>query len=401
MASEPPLLVQNAFIDEEVPPIIASNVSLDGATASASGPIVETMTPDGLEHFSCNRAKRNLAPHKDLSEWTKTTATATIESFTKTSVTVGGRTFHCNTTRVPCSDYADDHFGDTLPNIPTVLTGCDWKRQQDHSTVEDDMARRYSQLVSLDGGPAFARMSMSSTKVTLREYQRYCANNADGDATPLYVFDPDFLKPDSKFDDNGDASGDCVMDSMLKVPPCFSHDEMDCCTGSTYRPLPPAWLLVGVKYSGTPIHNHPWTVAWNALLSGCKLWCCLPPDVPERYLLLNLDDEDDGSDDDETVAFDISALEWFEQCGDLPENAHIVVQHPGEVVFLPAGWFHVVLNVELSTALSFSLALRKDVPKLMPLLKANDPEFAAFWLEQLAKEGRRLHDIDDIVQQPD
>jgi histone arginine demethylase JMJD6 len=353
---------------------------------------LETMNPfvhDDTVQYTINRAKRNLAPHKNLADWQASADASAkkdfIGSVTTTSVTLdSGKTFRCNTPRIPCSDFDDIH-GDTLPNTPTVLTGCcdDWKALRCWSSVEDGLASRYSQLVSLDGGPSWARMSMSSAKVSLLEYQRYCANNADGDATPLYVFDPDFLKPDSLF-----ANGDSVT-AEFSVPPCFSHDEMACCTGSSFRPLPPAWLLVGAKSSGTPIHNHPMTVAWNALLSGCKLWCCLPPNVPERFLLLNLEDDDDDDDDDEQEsAFDISALEWFGQCGALPENAYVIVQRPGEVVFLPAGWFHVVLNIELSTAMSFSLALRKDFPELMPLLKESDPEFAAFWLDQLAKERK-------------
>ena len=86
------------------------------------------------------------------------------------------------------------------------------------------------------------------------------------------------------------------------------------CTSTEYRPLPTAWLLVGVKRSGTPIHDHPLTVAWNALLVGCKLWCCLPPDVDKSLLIMNLHDDEEDADAD----FDLSALEWFRQCGKLP-----------------------------------------------------------------------------------
>ena len=54
-------------------------------------------------------------------------------------------------------------------------------------------------------------------------------------------------------------------------------------------------MLMGVvlaclhRYSGTPVHDHPSTIAWNALLSGVKLWVCLPPTIDERHLLLNTD----------------------------------------------------------------------------------------------------------------
>jgi hypothetical protein len=134
--------------------------------------------------------------------------------------------------------------------------------------------------------------------------------------------------------------------------------------------------------------------------------------VPEHFLLLNLevsiqegdekvgenhghDDDDDDADDD---AFDLSALEWFEQCGELPDQTHIIVQHPGEVVFLPAGWFHVVLNLKMSTAISVSLTPRKDLPDLMPLLAETDADFATFWTKQLqAVERSTGAAADDVM----
>ena len=152
---------------------------------------------------------------------------------------------------------------------------------------------------------------------------------------------------------------------------------------ANYRTLPPVWLLVGCARSGTPIHDHPTTAAWNALLCGCKLWAVFPPDVDQDVLLLNLllggggggkgtdegkpqqheDDEDDEDDE-----FDLSALQWFGRVGALPPSGKVIVQVPGEVVFLPAGWFHVVLNVETSTAISHSLMLRRDMPALRQMI---------------------------------
>ena len=69
-------------------------------------------------------------------------------------------------------------------------------------------------------------------------------------------------------------------------------------------------------------------------------------------------DDSEGEGEEE---FDISAAEWFDRCdGTLPPLARVVVQQPGEVVFVPAGWWHVVLNLETSVALSHSLALRRE-----------------------------------------
>jgi len=314
-----------------------------------------------------------------------------------------------NVTRIPGCSFTHDVHGDSLPHVPAVLTGLmdDWLAvlrpfsfsnadpaagstggtggstgsiDSTSTSTSGSTSIFKTARVSLDGGPSFARMSMGQGKVTLEEYKHYCeSGEASKDIAPLYVFDPDVLK--STFASDNDE---------FHVPECFSNDVMACIDGTEYRPLPPAWLLVGVKRSGTPIHDHPLTVAWNALLVGCKLWCCLPPDVDESLLLLNLhddeEDEDADADADANADFDLSALEWFRQCGKLPESAKIIVQRPGEVVYLPAGWFHVVLNVETSTAISVSLALRRDLPVILPLLMESDEDFATFWIDRL-----RLH----------
>lgn len=216
----------------------------------------------------------------------------------------------------------------------------------------------------------------------MEEYLSYCGANAEADAAPLYVFDPDILA--SSF-----ADGTLISDEY-DIPKCFTFDVMSCLNGSGFRMLPPAWLLVGVAKSGTPIHDHPLTVAWNALLVGCKLWCCLPPDVDES-MVLNLDDDDDQE-------FDKSAIDWFQEIGSLPDEAKIIVQRPGEVVFLPAGWFHVVLNAETSTAISVSLSLRRDLLRQWPLLVMEDADFAQGWLDALERDVQGAADVGVSVE---
>ena len=327
------------------------------------------------EESAIDCAKKSIAPRNKLEDWKVRKGEPPIRAIaiTKSSVALNGRIFQDNVSRLKGCTYEHDFHGDTLPQVPAVLTGLldEWP-----ACFECCSSTR----VSLDGGPSFARMSMCSGKVTLHEYKQYCENQADNDAAPLYVFDPDILK--SKF-----------ATEAFPTPPCFSHDAMSCIDGTQYRPLPPAWLLVGAARSGTPIHDHPMTVAWNALLEGCKLWCCLPPDVDESILLLNLDeDNDDDSSSSSSSSsshredFDLSAIDWFHECNNLPDEARIIVQRPGEVVYLPAGWFHVVLNVETSTAISVSLALRRDLPTVLPLLRTYDEEFATFWVDRMSKE---------------
>jgi hypothetical protein len=366
------------------------------------------------------------------------------------------RKYTDNCTRIPIDAMTDPH-GEDLPDSPCIFTGCcsTWPAfvRPGESWSVPDLAERVDPEFawSVDGGPSVARFSFNEGRVSMREYMRYCDADADGDAAPLYIFEPQIPLRDE-----------------FSVPPSFARDMMGSITGSQFRPLPPGWLLVGARRSGTPIHDHPMTVGWNALLSGAKLWVVLPPDVDRKLLLLNLgDDEDDedeeheGEDEDEGANadgkgerggqaarggaresegegpktgdcdrerqlpgarvleatstaggggegedrgegegegaayeeeedyFDLSALDWFSQTdpSTLPEGAVVAVQMPGEVVFLPAGWWHVVLNVRSSVAMSHSLALRKDVPRVLPGLRKADPAFAAFWEERMQGNG--------------
>jgi hypothetical protein len=315
-----------------------------------------------------------------------------------------------NANRFPVSDFAGQQYGDNLPDEPAILTGCcqHWRafaeQPPDSCWNIDNLVKRLrpDTKLSLDGGPCFARMSLNSSKVSMSDYQRYCDDGNDvtddtttstkpsggggtakNDSAPLYLFDPDVLA--SHF-----ANGAPVSDDFI-IPECFAHDSMAGLTGTRFRPLPPAWLLVGVARSGTPMHDHPLFVAWNALLVGCKLWCCLPPHVDESVLQFGVADNKDGTSTDEDdeqeeeydddFEFDVSALQWFANCATLPDEAKIMIQQPGEVAYVPPSWWHVVLNVETSTAICYSLTLRRDVPRLLPLLSESDEDFARCWRE--------------------
>ena len=369
------------------------------------------------EYSAIELAKLSIAPGAKLEDWGKSSTESSFGSSGAVSIHIsvgdgsvyvgsdehGTSVFRDNVERIPGSFYADDVHGDTLPHQPAVLTGLldEWPAYNTSNlpgkswSLEDLAVRTAGTRVSLDGGPSFARQSMCTGKASLKEYQRYAENSADGDSAPLYVFDPNILGPSSTFCDDGSL----VRDAFY-TPPCFSHDAGAAVCDEKLRPLPPKWLLVGAVRSGTPIHDHPTTVAWNALLVGCKLWCCFPPDVDESALLLNLDGCSEGGEAEEED-FDLSASEWFCRAGSgdggggnngkrqqLHESAAVIVQRPGEVVFLPVGWFHVVLNVETSTALSMSLTLRRDLPSVLPLFLEAEREFVRWGQPCEDEDGR-------------
>ncbi|GMH92336.1 hypothetical protein TL16_g12317, partial [Triparma laevis f. inornata] len=301
------------------------------------------------------KAKLNISSNQPLSAWL-----GSRPSFSKpirsnpNQFTIGDQTF-CDTScpRLPIENYIDDVHGDSLPTHPAVLTNVctEWGCFTNPWTISTLSSLLPSTPLSLDGGPGFARGSICFGSVTLSEYSDYCKHFSVSDSAPLYVFDHRILSSPE-------------LSSSFSIPPCFSNDVL---ANDPRRALPPAWLLVGAEGSGTPIHDHPTTVAWNALLSGCKVWITFPPDIDESFLLLNIGE--DSSDDesstnssthsDSSDDFDLSAIEWFSKCRDLPKGAQTIIQWPGEVVFLPEGWWHVVLNAQESVAMSYSIQLRR------------------------------------------
>lgn len=174
------------------------------------------------------------------------------------------------------------------------------------------------------------------------------------DESPLYLFDRRFVeKMDIKVGRDDDAA--------YWRPECFGPDLFEVLGGE--RPAH-RWLIMGPKRSGSSFHKDPnGTSAWNAVIQGAKYWIMFPPaaQVPGVYVPA----------DSSEVTSPLSIAEWLLTFhAEARQMAGCVegVCGAGEIVHVPSGWWHLVVNLESGIAvtqnfvpLSSSLKLVSEV----------------------------------------
>eukprot|EP00434_Breviolum_minutum_P030766 symbB.v1.2.027209.t2/scaffold2775.1/size70737/1 len=182
------------------------------------------------------------------------------------------------------------------------------------------------------------------------------------DDSPLYLFDHCF----------GEYPSTRALLDQYDVPKIFGEDLL----ASLGRLRPPyRWLLIGPKRSGSTLHKDPLgTSAWNALISGRKLWVLFPPSTPVEILR-----SDSLSVSAESA---ISWFLWWKQ--DTTSMAGIwFIQEPGEIVFVPARWWHAVLNLEDAIAVTQNFCNEWNAASVWRCAKATHPLLARQLRERL------------------
>lgn len=168
-------------------------------------------------------------------------------------------------------------------------------------------------------------------KMTMRDFLIYMRENKE--YKPLYVFDSSFQRR---------APG-LLQDFGI---PQYFWEDLFAALDEQHRPAF-RWFLMGSARSGSPFHRDPnGTSAWNAVTHGHKRWALYPP-----WMNYVPGQEPDGRH--------VNSHKWWSLVYPrLPPHEKPIefIQGPGDLIFIPSGWWHAVLNLDETLSVTQNFA---------------------------------------------
>jgi histone arginine demethylase JMJD6 len=326
----------------------------------------------------------------------------------------------CQTTRFAATWEVD--------NRPCVITGCCSENHHQWNTE----SWTFESLVDRFNDLNWRFSDTHGSVMSLGTYAKY-VSSLEGyhDDSPLAIYDSEF---------GDETSPTHILTRDYQVPTCFSPDLFDLamntatisllkngnsndgtssddsqdtelsnpllhtrtvtdepqCHDSPHSPSRPPyrWILIGPARSGTGMHIDPLhTNAWVTVLQGLKRWMLFPPNTPPD--LIGMQDPP------------LPSVIWFRDYytkvtrDDWPQlYAPVqVLQFPGDTVFVPNGWPHVVVNLESMTVAvthNYASEFGPCFDAMVQQTREEEPEFYQSWMQGLQQHRPDL--VERILQ---
>ncbi|KAE9553793.1 hypothetical protein FO519_003014 [Halicephalobus sp. NKZ332] len=214
-----------------------------------------------------------------------------------------------------------------------------------------------------------------SVKMRLKHYIRYMQETVDD--SPFTLFDSSF----------GERTGTRKLLADYTVPEFFS---MNWYKYSDRDRMPPhCWFVMGPARSGTGIHIDPMgTSAWNALVQGTKLWAMFPPNTPKEMIKIPKDALEGKLRHESvrwfrTVYYKSVSSSWPEQYKPV-----ICIQRSGDLIYVPSGWWHVVMNLDNTVAVTENFCDKSNFLTCMKVCRRSRHGYSVHWLKTLKRCSR-------------
>ncbi|KIX02616.1 uncharacterized protein Z518_08558 [Rhinocladiella mackenziei CBS 650.93] len=247
-------------------------------------------------------------------------------------------------------DLSPSGFNESWADRPFILTAPVKKWQVFNKWNQQDLLSRY-------GDTSFRAEAVDWPLKTYVEYM-----NDTRDESPLYLFDRGFVE---KMDLEVGTHG------AYEPPNVFQEDLF-----TLLRDQRPdhRWLIIGPERSGSTFHKDPnATSAWNAVIRGSKYWIMFPSSIlpPGVYM----------SEDQSEVTSPLSIAEWLLSFHAEARNTPGCLEgvcREGEVLHVPSGWWHLVVNLDPAIAITQNFVPRSHVGATVGFLKHKANQVSGF-----------------------
>ncbi|KAF8284228.1 hypothetical protein C4B63_2g511 [Trypanosoma cruzi] len=238
------------------------------------------------------------------------------------------------------------------PRLPVILTdvATDWPFFKILQGRFENLAEKKEELFRPGVSPDVS-MRCEHTTMTVSDYVRYAKEQTD--ERPIYMFDAEF-------------GTSMAIESLYSVPEHFICDDFFKVLGDArpkYR-----WIIAGPRRSGSNFHVDPnYTNAWNANLAGRKRWILFPPGCTPAGVF--------PAEDMSEVTTSVSLSEWLLNYYDASVEqwrgvGYECICEPGDIMFIPCGWWHFVINLEDSVAITQNYVSESNLLRVMKFLFA-------------------------------
>lgn len=248
-------------------------------------------------------------------------------------------------------------------NVPVILEGLAKTWKANESCTFDRLVKNFGEL-------EWRFSDTHGRTMTLSTYRKYIHSlEGESDDAPLAVYDSQLDADHRK----------CLLDDY-RIPECFAAPDLFECLGDEERP-PYRWILIGPARSGTGVHIDPLgTHAWVTLLEGAKRWVLFPYGTDEGVI---------GMQDPQIPSALWFSQEggWYKRAMEQVPGAVEILQLPGDTVYVPSGWPHLVLNLHFSTAITQNYATEYPCfHRISQSVQKEEPSMFIEWKEKLRQK---------------